>query len=133
MGAYEREKPHWNELLCKHIINEMSHALFRKAALFPPVDVLLELLVAIHITANAARKLGMQIEIRGVLALEGDEITCKTHIVTDKHAVADSQLQSKALVVRRPNPDCGSTFLSYSVVSVNHPEELGFLELRIAL
>ena len=49
------------------------------------------------------------------------------HVVADKYAIADSKLQGKALIIRRPDADRCASFFGHLIISVDHAKELGFL------
>ena len=132
-STHGMEQAYRDNLLREDVVDELLAAFLRNSPLFPPVDVLLEFGIAIHIAANAGCELGMQIEIGRVLALEGDEITMEGHVIADKDAVADSELEGKAFVIRCPDPDRRATFLCHPIICVNDPEELGFLYRELLL
>src|SRR5262249_52896254 len=71
------KQTHRHNLLCEDVIDELLAAFLRDSSLFPPVYVLLQLGVAIDVATNTSSELGMEVEVGGVLALQGDEIPVK--------------------------------------------------------
>src|SRR5262249_52074007 len=81
-----------NNPLREDVIDELLTTFLVDRAFFPPIDVLVELCVPLNVAANASSELGVEVEIGGVLTLEGDEVTVKGHVITDEHAIADGEL-----------------------------------------
>src|SRR6266446_6182980 len=82
----------WHNFLPEDIVDQLLAALLGDGAFLPPVDILLELPIPLHVAANPLRKFRMQIKISGVLALEGDEVSREGHVVTDEYPVPNGEL-----------------------------------------
>jgi len=118
------EQAYRNNALAEDVVDELLAAFLRDSPLFPPVDVVLQLLIAIDIPANACSELRMQIKVGSRLAFEGDEITVEGHIIADENAVPDGELERKRAVIGSPHADSSSTFLCDLIIGVDHPKEL---------
>jgi hypothetical protein len=57
----------------------------------------------------------------------GDKVSVESHVIADEDAVADGELERKTLVIRCPDANSRASFFSHLIISVDHPEELGFL------
>src|SRR5262245_20414582 len=93
----------------------------------------MEFCVPLNVPADASSELCMEIEVGGVLTLQGDQITVEGHIIADENSRTDCRQERQAFVTRRANTNRCAAFLCHPIICVNDTKELRLLDRKLLL
>jgi hypothetical protein len=111
-----RAKTSWIKAFRLHIRDAAFFEAFNLAG--EPSEVLLK-------ADDRLAQLLAEIEARGVLAPEGDQVAAKTHVVADKDFEACANLQGHGFVIPGAQAQCRDAISGFPVGKSKHTEEDG--------